>query len=202
MGYANAATNIGFMYEKGYGVSANNFSALTWYQKAMNMGSSTGKDNYYSLKRSMETPQQTVQQQNDDKYERIGNAISEIGEGLSQIFGGGTTNNNYNNNNYSSGSYNNNSSNSSGGGSHYSEQKCSFCGGSGKCSGTSNTVSGRNQSCNGSGKCFKCGGSRISYDNGTTQPCTVCRGSGKCTTCNGTGNCKKCGGKGKIMVRN
>ncbi len=44
-GYSLGQVNLGYMYEKGYGVSEDYSEALKWYRKAANQGNDIGQNN-------------------------------------------------------------------------------------------------------------------------------------------------------------
>ncbi len=50
---ANAANNLGIMYEYGHGVSLNKYMALNYYKRAEEYVSNIGRDNYNRLKSDM-----------------------------------------------------------------------------------------------------------------------------------------------------
>jgi hypothetical protein len=70
-------------------------------------------------------------------------------------------------------------------------EKCSGCGGDGKCGSCSRRGNGRCSSCDGTGDISK-----------TNKPvgCPNCQypGNGKCKSCDGSGKCQKCNGKGEF----
>lgn len=66
---------------------------------------------------------------------------------------------------------------------------CTFCGGTGHCTGKHH--------CYSSGKCDYCGGKGTNYVTGIPYKCPTCNGKGKCKYCNGSGICKHCNGTGK-----
>lgn len=112
-GYADAANNIGVMYENGEGVSANNYTALSWYEKAKNAGDSYGSSNYYNLKQRMEAPQQTTTSSSSSTSSSGGNvfldlldATAKTMESINNVKNGTSSS--------SSGSYNSGSYSSSG----------------------------------------------------------------------------------------
>ena len=123
-GYADAANNIGVMYENGEGVSANNYTALSWYEKAKNAGDSHGSSNYYNLKQRMEAPQQTTTSSSSSTSSSGGNVFLDLLDATVQTInvvndikngGSSTSSSSSNTGSYSSsGSYNSGSYSSSG----------------------------------------------------------------------------------------
>lgn len=112
-GVSVAANNIGVMYENGEGVTANNYTALSWYEKAKNAGDSQGSSNYYNLKQRMEAPQQTTTSSSSSTSSSGGNvfldlldATAKTMESINNVKNGTSSS--------SSGSYNSGSYSSSG----------------------------------------------------------------------------------------
>lgn len=70
-------------------------------------------------------------------------------------------------------------------------EKCSACGGDGKCG---------NCSRRGNGKCSSCGGTGNVGRSKDHLSCPNCQhpGNGKCASCDGRGKCHKCNGKGEF----
>ena len=126
----------------------------------------------------------------------VGTAVATVGAAAAVVW---PTNDGYSS--YSSGSYSpsyssssssysgSSSSSYSGSSSSSIGNSCTFCAGSGKCS-------GKNR-CRGDGQCKFCYGKGYNSTAGHYHECGVCKGSKKCSFCNGSGKCKHCGGTGK-----
>ena len=118
LGYADAANNIGVMYDNGKGVSRNQYTALTWFEKAADMGSKSGRYNYNIVKSRIESTSTSTSSSSsgsifldllDATAQTIG-LVNDIKNGGSSTSSSSTNTGSY----QSSGSYNSGSYSSSG----------------------------------------------------------------------------------------